>query len=366
MDHVAERSGVLVVATKGAGSNDERRILELLADFDPVSHPFERGRKAANLPRLLRRMVRDRPRLVVLEGTGIVGGVAVMLGRLLLGIPYVVSSGDAVGPFLAGTRAILAVPGWIYEALLCRLAAGFIGWTPYLVGRALTFGSPRAVTAAGFAQHPRSPLDRNAARERLGIPRDALVFGIAGSLDWNERRGYCYGLELVRARAAVDRDDVVVLVVGGGSGLERLRRLAGARLGRHVLLPGPVPPEEVPTYLAAMDVGSLPQSLDQVGMFRYTTKISEYVDAQLPIVTGRLPLAYDIAETWSWRLPGEAPWADDYVNALARLMTTLKRDDVAAMRAGVPADLDAFDRGHQRRRVAAFVDELLMDTNHRP
>ena len=36
----------------------------------------------------------------------------------------------------------------LYEHVLCRLAAGYIGWTPYLAGRAMTYGTKRVMTAA--------------------------------------------------------------------------------------------------------------------------------------------------------------------------------------------------------------------------
>ena len=170
-----------------------------------------------------------------------------------------------------------------------------------------------------------------------------------------------YGLELVKALRRTRREDVAVAVVGGGSGLERLRELAGEELGRRIFVPGPIEQRLVTAYLAAMDVGSLPQTLDQVGALRYTTKISEYVTASLPLVTGRLPLAYDLAESWSWRLPGAEPWSDEYVNALGALMDRVTGEEVDAMRARVPSELAVFDRGDQQRRVGAFVSDLLAD-----
>jgi glycosyltransferase involved in cell wall biosynthesis len=301
-----------------------------------------------------------------MEGTGTGGGVAVLLARLMLGVPFVVSSGDAIGPFVAGAHRGMRLPAWTYEWLLCRASAGFIGWTPYLVGRALTLGAPRGVTAAGFTLHPEFPLTRSQVRAALGVPQDALVFGIAGALNWNELKGYCYGLELVRALRRVERDDAVAVIVGEGSGLPRLRKLAGEDLGRRVFLPGPVPPELVAAYLAAMDVGSLPQSLDQVGSLRYTTKITEYITARLPLVTGRMPLAYDLAETWSWRLPGSAPWTEEYVTELAQLIERLTAEEIRERRQAIPDAPLIFDRARQRRSVGAFIAELLDDLQRSP
>lgn len=301
------------------------------------------------------RLLRERPAVVVMEGTGIAGGLAVLAARLG-GVRYVVSSGDAVGPYLSSFRPWLRPLGTAYEVLLCRAAAGYVGWSPYLVGRALTLGAPRAMTAANWApSHPGPPADRAAARRRFGLPEDAIVFGLVGSLGWHERAGYCYGAELVRAAARVERTDVYVLVVGDGSGRASLEELAGPLLGRRVLLPGAVPREEVPLALAAMDVASLPQSVDGVGAFRYTTKISEYLAAGLPVVTGEIPLAYDLDDGWLWRLPGEAPWDERYVAALAQLMRSVSADDVAARRARVPAEQPLFSAERQRRQVSDFV-----------
>jgi Glycosyl transferases group 1 len=356
---MADRGPILVFATKGSGSNDETRILELLGDHDVERYEFDRARKLSNVPRIVRRARARRVPLIVMEGTGIAGGLAVLLARALFGIPFVVSSGDAVAPFLAGTRPVLGVPAWIYERLLYRCGAGFIGWTPYLVGRAISLGGSRGVTAAGFPQHPGVALTREEVRAALGVPQDALLFGIVGSLDWNANKGYCYGLELVEAVRRAGRADVAVAVVGGGSGLERLRAAAGPELGRRVFIPGPVEPRFVESYLAAMDVGSLPQTLDPVGALRYTTKISEYVAARLPLVTGQLPLAYDVADLWSWRLPGETPWSEEYLDALASLMDEVTIEEVHRKRDLIASDLQIFDRADQRRRVGAFVADLL-------
>ena len=134
---------VVAFSTLGHGSNDEARIRDLLRDVGCELFPFDRAHKVRMFRRLLLEMWRIRPDLVVMEGTGLAGGAALILARALFGQRYLVSSGDAVGPWV-GTRSRLLGPVFgLYERMLCRLAAGFIGWTPYLVGRALTFGTPR-------------------------------------------------------------------------------------------------------------------------------------------------------------------------------------------------------------------------------
>jgi hypothetical protein len=334
---------ILAFATQGSGGNDEARLRTLLQNFPASFFPFDHNDKKASFFSL-RRKIRQHD-LIIMEGTGIAGGLALITG----GKPYIVSSGDAIAPFIAAKQPLLAPLFERYERSLYTNCRGFIGWTPYLAGRALTFGAPRALTAAGW-----SPFNRpgRSLRQSLGIPADALVIGIAGALDWNVRFHYCYGHELRRALEKVQRTDVYALIVGGGTGLGRL---AGPR----VILPGPVPRESIPDYLATMDIASLPQSCDQLGSFRYSTKLSEYLSAGLPIVTGQLPLAYDLDTGWMWRLPGNAPWDPLYVDALARLLDRLSPADLVARRAAVPKCLEAFNRDAQIRRVTALIEDVL-------
>ncbi|MFN7921995.1 MAG: glycosyltransferase [Bryobacteraceae bacterium] len=351
---------ILGFATQGAGGNDEARLRRLLAEMDSQFFAFDYSRKAASFRALLGELKRNRDGVAVMEGTGIAGGGALLLGRMLWGSRYVVSTGDAPGPFVAAQAPLLGPLWWLYEFLLCRYAAGYIGWTPYLAGRALSFGSPRAITAAGFNPFASAgdwPQQRSAIRRKHGIPEDAIVFGIAGSLAWNRRYGYCYGYELVRAMEHVHRKGVFALIVGGGAGLERLRGMAGSS----VILTGPVAREEVPAYLSAMDAGSLPQSLDGVGSFRYTTKLSEYLAARLPVVTGQTPVSYDLDGGWLWRLPGDKPWGDRFIESLANLMQTVTAQDIERRRSAVPGELPEFDESRQVKRVTAFLEDLLAE-----
>jgi glycosyltransferase involved in cell wall biosynthesis len=358
-------SEILAVATQGAGGNDEARLRDLLAGFPVDFYAFDHGKKQRSFWGLLAAIRRRHPPLVVMEGTGLAGGLAVLLGRLLAGVPYIVGSGDAVGPFVASQRPWLGPIFQLYERLLCRWSAGFIGWTPYLTGRALTFGAPRAVTAPGWAPHPRTPdqqaADRARIRQQQAIPPNALVIGLVGSLAWNRHRDYCYGYELVRAAANCQRSDVHALIVGDGDGRDRLATLAATRLGQTIHLTGQVPRDQVPDYLAAMDIASLPQSVDGVGSFRYTTKLSEYLAAGLPVVTSQIPLAYDLDRGWLWRLPGKGPWTDRYIAELTAFLSRISQDEIDARKAATSSSIQDFDRDLQVKRVTAFLCDLLND-----
>lgn len=347
----AQRPKLLAFATQDIGGNDETRLRALLENHPADWFPFRRAAPFS----LLRHILTHHYELVAMEGTGISGGLLLLLARLLIGQRYLVGSGDAVGPFVSQKQPLLGPLFSLYERLLYGNASGFIGWSPYLTGRALTFGVPRAATAAGWAPAPSLSTKGPQIRRELSIPEQALVVGIAGSLTWTPRVRYCYGLELVRAAALTPRPDLRFLIVGDGSGRPELRRHPDPR----VILTGHIPRERVPDYLAAMDIASLPQSCDGVGSFRLTTKLSEYLAAGLPVITGQIPTAYDLDDGWLWRLPGDAPWSPRYIEALAQLLDTLTPEALAERRARVPVALSIFDREAQVRRVTALIDDIL-------
>ncbi len=362
---VNDRWRVLCFATQGAAHTDSMRLQVLLEPLRPEVYAFHRSGKIRSAVGLLRTILAQRPDIVVMEGTGMAGGLVLLVTQALRDVPFVVSSGDAVGPYLGLRSRLAGVVGHIYERVLCRRCAGYVGWTPYLVGRGLTFGAPRGMTAPGWTRDGASGGAREEIRRRLGIPSDALVVGIAGSLNWRERVGYTYGAELVSAVRLVKRRDIVACIVGDGSGRRRLEEMAAEDLGGRILLPGRVPPEEVADYLAAFDLASLPQSVDGVGSFRYTTKLSEYLAAELPVITGRTPVAYDLDEGYFWRLPGRAPWDSAYVDALAGLLEGLTAVEIAERhKAVLRRRADPFDQQAQQRRMCEFVGDILTERYH--
>ncbi|MBE2203389.1 MAG: glycosyltransferase [Chthoniobacterales bacterium] len=351
-------------ATKGRGSNEAQRMQALVSLLpDTTELPFDKADKRQSFFQLWAAIKREKPDLLVMEGTGIAGGAACLLARMVYGIRYVVSSGDAVGPFVRALHPVLGIFFEIYERWLCRWSAGFIGWTPYLCGRAMAFGAKKTVTAEGWVIGSKeASVSRDAIRSAWGVPPGALVVGIVGSLSWNPRRQWCYGLDLVRAAHKVERPDLCVVIVGGGDGLPRLKQLAGSLLGRRIFLPGPVPLEEVMSNLQAMDVGSLPQSVDGVGTYRYTTKLPEYLAARLPVITNQIPMAYDLGLDGMWRLPGDSPWDKTHQEALEELLRGLDKKAIRKKADAMPSCGEThFSKEQQIARVAAFLREVLQE-----
>ena len=242
-DTTGERR-VLCLATQGDRHSDAERIRALLAPLGFERFRFDHDHRRRSALALLRTVLARRPRLIVMEGTGMAGGLVLLAVNAVLGVPFVISSGDAVGPFLRLHSRAAGAGGELYERLLCRNCAGFIGWTPYLAGRAITFGAPRAMTAPGWA---RKTLAGRASANSRGARRPPRRSSSASRARCTGTRGGATSTAQSSCRrCAQGGSDVFVCIVGDGDGLERLREPAGAELGGRVLLPGRVAPEQVP------------------------------------------------------------------------------------------------------------------------
>lgn len=360
------KRSILCLVTGGAG--DARRLRTLTASLDAelTFYEVDKRRPRAQSGREIRALLRRRPwDLVIQEGTGIVGGGNLILAALGHGQRYVISSGDPVGGFFRTVHGRLwgTVFG-AYERQLYRNSAGFVGWTPYLSGMALHLGAPRAATVEGGTDldvfRPASREERCSARSRFGIPADALVCGMIGSLKWSARQRYCYGLELVEALRWVERDDVVVLIVGDGDGRAELERRVPPELSARVVFTGQVPPEDVAGALQAMDIGFITQTLDGLGSYRLTTKLPEYLAAGVPVAMSPIPGFYDYAAPAGWALPAEHPARERFHRELATWLDGVSSAEIDARRPVARRIAEErFDYSMLAQRFTLFIESVL-------
>jgi glycosyltransferase involved in cell wall biosynthesis len=360
-------SRILCISTAGSGQDPlrVRRLTDAFADachYVNLDRSLSRLDNARNVWQLLREEAWD---LVYLEGTGIAGGLPLIAAAKRWGQPYVVSSGDPVGGYFKTVKGPVAGAVFgAYEKQLYRNCAGFIGWTPYLTGVALSLGAPRAVTVEGAVDpatfRPYTPTDRRRCKEHYGLDPDHLVCGVVGSLTWNERQQYSYGLELVEMLRRTTRTDVSLLVVGDGTGLAELQRRVPSRLAGRVAFTGRVPESEVVDTLNAMDVGFITQTLDDLGPYRLTTKLPEYLAAGLPVAMSPIPGLYDYALPAGWALPAAHPASPAFWAACADWVDALTWPAVNRRRKEARAIADArFAYSVVRPRFESFVDAIL-------
>lgn len=124
-------------------------------------------------------------------------------------------------------------------------------------------------------------------RRRLGIAGDTVVHGYIGSFaPW-------HGLDLLVdafAHLLKEHPSIHLLLVGQANAQwqELLDRLAGPELTSHITVTGFVPPQNIPPYLAAMDITVLPNS----AYYCSPLKLFEYMAMAKPTVAvGTSPVA---------------------------------------------------------------------------
>ena len=361
-------TNLLCIVTGGAG--DGRRARRLL-DGIPATvnyYDVDKSRPRKDSLHEIRSVLQSQHwDLVVQEGTGIVGGLNLILAAYQWGQKYIISSGDPIAGFFRTTRGpALGAAFSVYERLLYRNATAFVGWTPYLTGLALQLGAPRGVTVEGGADLdlfvPYSESRRAALRDTYGLPSDHLIFGMVGSIKWSERQQYCYGLELVETLKHVKRPDVTVLVVGDGDGRAKLERRVPSSLRDRVVFTGRVPPSEVVDLLNVMDVGFITQTLDGLGNYRLTTKLPEYLACGLPVAMSPIPGYYDYALDAGWPLPDAHPASTSFHGRCARWIDALNRSEISQKSqhardiAETHFDYDAL--AHRFQRFLSSLSEL--------
>jgi hypothetical protein len=358
---------ILCLNLHGKGGQDEARTRRLCRDL-PAEVTFfdvDRARSRRDALREIDALLRSQPwNLVYQEGTGIAGGWALIRAARQRGVRYIVSSGDPVGGFFRVTSGpVMGAAMALYERRLYRASAGFVGWTPYLTGRALQMGAPRGVTVEGGADFdhfvPYTPPQRLAARQKFGLPAEPLVCGVVGSLKWTARQSYCYGLELIETLKRLNRSDVTFLIVGDGDGRPHLERALPDALRAHVVFTGRLPYTDVVAAINALDIGFITQTLDELGSFRLTTKLPEYLACGVPVAMSPIPGFYDYALEAGWPLPAFHPASSDFAIRCAHWLDGLERAEVRSRAcAARPLAERRFDYAALAARFQAFVTDV--------
>ncbi len=359
---------VLCLNTGGEGSLDSRRSRslgsKLQAEVTYHDLNLKLGKLAAS--REVWQIVSgSKWDLIYQEGSGIAGGINLIRAAKSWQQPYVISTGDPIGGFFRVTKG-LAIGNLmeIYERSLYKNCTAFVGWTPYLSGAAIKLGAKRAITIEGGADlnlfQPKSVDERQSFRQRYGIPENHLVCGVVGSLLWNNRQSYSYGYELIEALKLVKRDDITVLIVGDGSAKERLQSLVPEALRSRVIFTGRLLPTEVVEAMNVMNIGFVTQTLDELGSFRLTTKLPEYLACGVPVAMSPIPGFYDYAASAGWALPAYHPASKEFHIRCARWLDNLQWQDIQTKADMAPAIARRyFDYDAIGDRFANFVHELL-------
>jgi glycosyltransferase involved in cell wall biosynthesis len=289
-------------------------------------------------------------------------GMAAAVVCRTLGKPTVVEIGDPQAQlFRAQGRGLAAVAlGASFDAAAVRYASG-VAFRGSDLAQTLPPKVPWRFVPDGVDTDCFRALESAGARASLGLPSDDLVVGVVGSITWSERRRWAYGLDLVEALAQLREYPIRVLVVGGGDGLEHLRRRAAElAVSERLLLVGRQPHTEIPRLLSAMDVCVSTQSNDSIGRGRTTAKLPEY------LACDRFVLATDVG-TANEILPREmlVPYSTSFdpghPGRLAQRLAELsdRRSELHQGAGTRPLALRHFAYQRVAMRIRDFLDTIL-------
>lgn len=326
-----------------ASGASRRMVSGMEAHYLPIPHVLRRFWKkwmplayALSLPYYVLQgymFVRSqRPDVIVLAHpsylTGVVGRLVAWLHRL----PVVLDYPDAWTPLAIETSGIR--PGGLWARLLYFLERRVVRSVDHVVSityslipyiRAMGCKAKETVVANGADPAMFRPERGN--REQLvrahAIPSAAQIVLYAGRFErWS---GVDDFVGLVAKVAAVV-PDVVFLVVGDGSGLERLRlEIDHAGLAPNVRFLGLCSYEDMPQIIGSADIAVVPFPLTAATVPCSPIKLFEYMLMNKPIVATNLPGVAESVEN-TVRLVSE-PLNENFCKALVEL---LEQPDVAA------------------------------------
>lgn len=354
-----------ILAIAASAGPDYERIKHL---FKNCPHRVEicivdKQKKISTLSTLWHRIKKENYDYIFLEGSGLTGGLAAILAKKVYRIPFIVSAGDPISSFFSVTKSnFLGLIMGLYEKILIRAATCYIGWTPYLTGRAIELGARNAFTIEGGVDLKQfKPLDQKKKidlKKRLNLNK--LVVGVSGSLIWSKKQHYSYGLELIRMLTYLKRKDVSVLIIGDGPARSRLESLVLKKYRSKVVFTGRVSPKEMPEYLGLLDIGLVTQTLDQLGNFRLTTKLPEYLACGVCVAMSPIPGFFDYLWPNGISLPFDHPASTKFAQVLSKTIDDLNFDRINKYKKeGRRLAVEKFDYDILAKKLSTILDSEL-------
>jgi glycosyltransferase involved in cell wall biosynthesis len=197
--------------------------------------------------------------------------------------------------------------------------------------------------------------DRQRARNRYNIARDALVVGHVGRLAAEKNLEY-----LTRAveHFLVGRPDAVFLVVGSGESADSLKNtLKWAHSANQLVMPGCLTGQDLADAYAAMDVFAFSSQSETQGMV-----LAEAMASGAAAVALDAPGAREIVNESNGRLlPGDAP-AAEFARAISHVTSNPER--LQALRAAARKKAQEFSVENCANRMLRVYEELVRDQVH--
>ncbi len=199
-------------------------------------------------------------------------------------------------------------------------------------------------------------VDGSEVRNRYGL-EGKTVIGFIGTM------GPWHGAEVLAEafgrllRESPDRDDIRLMLIGDGSKMGEIREAIERHdASRACILPGVIPQDEGPTYLAACDVLASPHvpNPDGTAFFGSPTKLFEYMATGRGIVASRLDQIGEILEHGRTAWLVEPANADALKEGLKHLLNNRQTRDAL----GNAARREVVQKYTWTQHVAGIMDAL--------
>jgi glycosyltransferase involved in cell wall biosynthesis len=243
------------------------------------------GGKLAAARQLYQEVQAQNPEVLYVLDMAVSGAIAGMAYKLRHGRALVIDTGDAITALarnaqLRGPAGLAAT--WALEESSLRYADRIVvrgEWhQEYLAAR----GIASTWIPDGFEKELFYPAQASPAREFLCV-------GLIGSVIWNGRLESTYGWDLVETLAALPDLPVRGLLVGDGSGLEKIREHAVRRgVKDRILFAGRIPYQQLREWITQMDICLSTQTNDLPGQVRTTGKLPLYLACGRFILASRV------------------------------------------------------------------------------
>ena len=195
-----------------------------------------------------------------------------------------------------------------------------------------------------------SSKNSNGLREKLGL-EDKFIVGYIGT------HGMAHSLDFILdCIHEIDSSDYHFLFIGDGAKKEELVALAKRRKMKNITFVDPVPKQEVPNYLAAVDVSLVPLKKSDTFKTVIPSKIFEAAAMDTPILLGVEGQAQEIVEEYEAGICFEPENKSDFLEKLY----LLKRDNELYERVSKNGEklAQAYDREKLARKMLDELEKL--------
>jgi len=249
--------------------------------------------RVVSILRFIKFLQAEPPAITYIFDMAYSGVIAGLFYKVFMRNCLIVDTGDSIYALArsVGTRSKIGLwMTWLLEWCSLRFADEIVVRGSIHRERLSSRGIRAEVIQDGVETELFRPMDVHDLRESYDL-HGVLTVGFVGSITWSPKLQMCYGSELVDTLCLLRGLPIKGIVIGDGSGLEKLKaRARECGIEDRIIFLGRIPYAQLPRYLNQIDACLSTQTNDAAGEVRTTGKLPLY------LATGRHVLASRVGE----------------------------------------------------------------------